>query len=455
MSQNFSTPPFLTDSLSSSGTPGSAVTKFLRPTAWRLKNFPAAGMFRVLRPKRLCRELDFRAWKFYAAYQKIKFKQFKASSLRQVLLRKRRLPLTAAKNFLPNRRNAPASKVAQLLGATRRGFSFFWFFKKNLYRGAKLFYFKKRRFSLSQHQEVSRRIRYNAVYKYSRAYSKNFFNYFVGRRVSRLARAMFKKTKKSNILGFGGARVDRVTFYKKKQTAKKVLLTRQLFFSNRRVLPIFNFVLILTATNSNMFAGVSDRSGQLFFYHTLRRVGFQTGGSSKRGSKVAVERLGIFIGKLLRRRQFLNKKFLVVFKGLSWRRRFILKYVRFAAKRKIKFIGIVERTALPHNGCKLKKRKHKRRSFLRLNRIKKKMRIRRVRRVFKERALRPVMFKKTTKILSVLECKRNSRLKFTRVSRYRWLHRHRYLFQKVRAIKKLKLQRFAAENRNFTLRAAG
>jgi hypothetical protein len=79
----------------------------------------------------------------------------------------------------------------------------------------------------------------------------------------------------------------------------------------------FDWILVLTTTNTNMYANLTNLKGETVFYHTLRRVGFQTGGSSKRSSKVAVEKLGIFVGKFLKKKKFSKKSFLVIFKGLS------------------------------------------------------------------------------------------------------------------------------------------
>lgn len=190
-------------------------------------------------------------------------------------------------------------------------------------------------------------------------------------------------------------------------------------FTRRR----FDWVLVITTTNTNMYVNVTNLKGETVFCHTLRRVGFQTGGSSKRSSKVAVEKLGIFVGKFLRKKLFFKKKFLVIFKGISWRKRFILRYIRSTA-RKIKFSAIFERTGLAHNGCKLKKRKHKRKSFLKLHWMKKKLRIRKFKRIFKGSSRRRLLFK-FNKYSTLIKFKKKLKLKFFPVPRFYWKKRDR------------------------------
>lgn len=290
----------------------------------------------------------------------------------------------------------------------------------------------------------------------------NYFFYF--KTLDRHSKLIFKKKFNNNvflnkkIINFFFKTNKKIYYSKLKTVLKNINIKRKIkkswfFFKKykkKSKIKKKSFFLIFTSTNSNIFVNITNLKGESIFYYTSRRVGFQKGGPGKRNSKVGLERLGYVVGSFLKnyKKKFLNKNFVVIFKGWSWKKRHILKHIKSKFSN-IKIFKIIHRLCLAHNGCKIKKRKHKRRTKLKLFRFKKKLKATRIKRIFFYNTYKNLNLKKkkAKKYLNIIIQKKAIKSKFAQFRKFklnkfkywRWFFKNKpanYAFKLLKIYKK-------------------
>lgn len=78
----------------------------------------------------------------------------------------------------------------------------------------------------------------------------------------------------------------------------------------------------------------------------------------KKGTKMAAEFLAYHLTRYLRSRKFFTSKFIFTLFGLRRHFRVVVKFIKRQVKLK-NILAMLSKSKVPHNGCFLKKKKHK------------------------------------------------------------------------------------------------